>query len=60
MQGRAAAAQRSVKIAELKAAIGLTVLVVEQSFQQAIRIADRMSSFTDRSRLRLETRELQR
>ena len=29
------------KIAELKAAIGLTVLMAEQNFQQAIRIADR-------------------
>jgi branched-chain amino acid transport system ATP-binding protein len=29
------------KIAELKAALGLTVLMAEQNFQQAIRIADR-------------------
>ena len=29
------------KIAELKAALGLTVLMAEQNFHQAIRIADR-------------------
>jgi branched-chain amino acid transport system ATP-binding protein len=29
------------KIAEMKAALGLTVLMAEQNFQQAIRIADR-------------------
>jgi branched-chain amino acid transport system ATP-binding protein len=29
------------KIAELKRALGLTVLMAEQNFQQAIRIADR-------------------